>query len=272
MAQITRVLQDFVMVFPGGWTVLLKAVFEILIIFLLVYAFLRLLQGTRGAGILKGLGIFLGLLALVIVVVTHWFPLETVNWVLTSMAPVVLIPLFILFQPEIRRAMIRLGQNPLFGMFFRPHGHFTDALVRATFDMSGDKIGGLIAIERQVGLSSYIEAGVRLDSEVSVELVKSIFWPGNPLHDGAVIIRHQRIAAAGCLFPLTDNPHFSAEMGTRHRAGIGVTEESDAVVIIISEQTGKVSIAVKGAIQQGLDERALRRALEDIAAETLSGE
>jgi diadenylate cyclase len=182
---------------------------------------------------------------------------------------VVLVPLFILFQPEIRRALVRLGHNPLFSMFFRPHGHITDELVEATFSLAGDKIGGLIAIERQVGLSSYTERGVRLDAEVSAELIKTVFWPGTPLHDGAIVIRQQRVAAAGCLFPLTENPHFSRELGTRHRAGIGVTEESDAAVIIISEQTGRVSLAVKGAIQQDLDENALRRALQDIAAEPL---
>ena len=251
----------------GG--ILLKTGFEIFLIFLLVYALLRLLQGTRGVGILKGLTVFLAVLVALIIMVTRFFPLETVNWVLTRLAPVVLVPLFILFQPEIRRALIRLGQNPLFSMFFRPHGHFTDELVEATFSLAKDKIGGLIAIERQVGLSSYVERGVRLDSELSAELVKTLFWPGTPLHDGAIVIRHQRVVAAGCLFPLTDNPHFSTELGTRHRAGIGVTEESDAVAIIVSEQTGKVSLAVKGAIQQGLDEKALRRALEDIAAETL---
>jgi len=270
MGKMTGLLNELLGLFSERGAVFFKNGFEILLIFILVYVFLRLLEGTRGAGVLKGLGIFLGILTLVVVLVTHWFPLETVNWVLTSMAPVVLIPMFILFQPEIRRAMIRVGQNPLFEMFFHPHAHFTDALVRASFDMARDKIGGLIAIERQVGLSSYVEAGVRLDSDVSVELIRSIFWPGNPLHDGAVVIRHQRIAAAGCLFPLTDNPHFSSDMGTRHRAGIGVTEESDAVVIIISEQTGQVSLAVKGAIQQGLDEKSLKKALEDIAAETFS--
>ncbi|MBS3761704.1 MAG: diadenylate cyclase CdaA [Planctomycetes bacterium] len=248
---------------------LMKAGFEVFLIFLLVYGFLRLLQGTRGVGIVKGLTVFLGVLLLVTILVTRWFPLETVNWVLTRLAPVVLVPLFILFQPEIRRALIRLGQNPLFSMFFRPHGHFTDELVEATFSLARNKIGGMIAIERQVGLSSYVERGVRLDSEVSAELIKTIFWPGTPLHDGAIVIRHQRIASAGCLFPLTDNPHFSTELGTRHRAGIGISEESDAVAIIVSEQTGQVSLAVKGAIQQDLDERALRRALEDIAAEPL---
>ncbi len=268
MGYIVEFGQAIFQFFSSRGGVMTKSGFEILLIFLLVYAFLRLLEGTRGEGILRGLSVFLGVLAFITVAVTHWFPLETVNWVLTRMAPVVLIPVFILFQPEIRRALIRLGENPFFNMFFRPHSHFTDALVRATFDMARDKIGGLIAIERQVGLSSYVEAGVRLDSEVSLELIKTIFWPGTPLHDGAIVIRQQRVAAAGCLFPLTDNPHFSAEMGTRHRAGIGVTEESDAVAIIISEQTGKVSLAVKGAIQQNLDEKDLKRALEDIAAET----
>ncbi len=251
---------------------LTKSGVEVFIIFLFVYAFLRLLQGTRGGGVLRGLTILLVILTAAVLVVTRVSPLETVNWVLTALVPVVMIPLFILFQPEIRRALIRLGQNPLFRMFFRPHSEFTEELVKATFSLARDKIGGLIAIERQVGLSSYVEGGVRLDSDVSAELIKTVFWPGTPLHDGALIIRQQRIAAAGCLFPLTDNPHFSSELGTRHRAGVGVTEESDAVAIIISEQTGRVSLAVKGALQQGLDEKALRRALEEIAAEPLTGQ
>ncbi len=250
-------------------TILLKAGVEIFLIFLIVYACLVLLQGTRGVGILKGLGVFFALLVLLTLLATRWLPLETVNWVLTSLGPIVLIPLFILFQPEIRRALIRLGQNPLFGVLFRPHARFTDELVKATFSLARDKIGALVAIERQDGLSSYVERGVRLDSEVSAQLIKTIFWPGTPLHDGAVIIRQQRIVAAGCLFPLTENPYFSSELGTRHRAGIGITEESDAVAIIVSEETGRVSLAVKGAIQQDLDEKALRRALEEIAAEAV---
>ncbi len=272
MGWLTEIIGPFMGFIVGRGAIFFKSGFEILLIFLLVYAFLRLLEGTRGEGILKGLSVFLGALALITIVITHWFPLETVNWVLTHIAPVILIPFFILFQPEIRRALIRVGQNPLFSMFFKPHAHFTDALVGAIFDMGRDKIGALIAIERQVGLSSYVEAGVRLDCEVTAELIKTVFWPGTPLHDGAIVIRQQRVAAGGCLFPLTDNPHFSAEMGTRHRAGIGITEESDAVAIIVSEQTGKVSLAVKGAIQQDLDEKALRHALEDIAAETLISE
>jgi diadenylate cyclase len=250
------------------WTpVLAKAAFEVFIIFIFVYAFLRIMEGTRGAGILKGLALFVGILAIVSIFLTTWFQLENLQWVVSNLGPVVLIPMFILFQPEVRRALIRLGQNPLFRMFFRPHGGITEELLRATFSLSRDKMGGLIAIEREVGLRGYVEGGVRLDAEISAELIKTIFWPGTPLHDGAVVIRQQRIAAAGCLFPLTDNPQFSAELGTRHRAGIGVTEESDAAAIIISEQTGQVSLAVGGTIQRDMDERALRRALEELATE-----
>jgi len=242
------------------------AAFEVFLIFLLVYGVLWLMQGTRGTGILKGLTVFLALVFATTMVLTRYIPLEAVDWVLTKLW-VVLVPLFILFQPEIRRAFVRLGENPLFSMFYHPHSAFTDELVEATFSLARDKIGALIAIERQVGLSGYVERGVRIDGEVTAGLLKTIFWPGTPLHDGAVVIRSQRVAAAGCLFPLTDNPHFSTELGTRHRAGIGITEESDAVAIIVSEETGRVSLAVNGAIQQGLDEKALRRALLDIAAE-----
>jgi diadenylate cyclase len=189
-----------------------------------------------------------------------------------TFAPVIIIPMFILFQPEVRRALIRLGQNPLYRMFFKPHSRFTDQLVKAVFSLSRDKVGGLIAIEREVGLRGYVEGGVRLDAEVSAELIKTIFWPGTPLHDGAVVIRQQRLVAAGCLFPLTDNPQFSTELGTRHRAAIGITEESDAGAIVISEQTGQVSLAVGGTIQRDMNERDLRRALEEISAEVAQEE
>ncbi len=247
---------------------LLKAAVEVGVIFVLVSAFLWVMEGTRGMGILKGLLLLSGVLALVIILVLPYFQMESLNWVITRVVPIVLVPLVILFQPEIRRALIRLGQNPLFRAFFRPYGGFTDELVRATFSLARDRVGGIIAIEREVGLKSYVEGGVRLDAEVSAELIKTVFWPGTPLHDGAVVIRQQRIIAAGCLFPLTDNPQFARELGTRHRAGVGVTEESDAAAIIISEQTGEVSLAVDGRLQRDLDEKSLHRALEELAAET----
>jgi diadenylate cyclase len=243
----------------------LKVCCEIAIIFLMVYAFLRFLQGTRGAGVLRGLSVMLLLVSGVAVFVTGRFQLDRLSWVIRNLIPLVLVPVIVLFQPEVRRALTRVGQNPLFNMFFHTHSQFTEEMVKAVMSMAHDKIGGLIAIERQVGLSSYVERGVRLNCDVTAEAIKTIFWPGTPLHDGAIVIHQQRIAAAGCLFPLTDNPTFSSELGTRHRAGIGVTEESDAVAIIISEQTGRISLAYKGAIQQDLDEKSLRRALEEIA-------
>ncbi|MFO7955697.1 MAG: diadenylate cyclase CdaA [Candidatus Brocadiia bacterium] len=261
-------LSDIGQWFSVRYLVLLKAVVEVGIIFIFIYAFLRIMEGTRGAGVLKGLVMFMGILAVVAIFLSRRLQMENLNWVITRLAPVVLVPVFILFQPEIRRALIKLGQNPMFRMFFRPYSRFTDELVRATFSLSRDRVGGLIAIEREVGLRGYVEGGVRLDAEVSAEMIKTIFWPGTPLHDGAIVIRQQRIVAAGCLFPLTDNPQFSRELGTRHRAGIGITEESDAAAIIISEQTGQVSLAVNGALQRDLDEKSLRRALDELAAET----
>jgi diadenylate cyclase len=255
--------------FSGRGLVLLKSAVEVGVIFVFVYAFLRIMEGTRGMGILKGLMLLMGVLAVVLVFLRwRYVRMETLSWVITRLGPLVLVPLVILFQPEIRRALIRLGQNPLFRAFFRPFGGFTEELVRATFSLARDRVGGLIAIEREVGLKSYVEGGVRLDAEVSAELIKTIFWPGTPLHDGAVVIRQQRIVAAGCLFPLTDAPQFSRELGTRHRAGVGITEESDAAAIIISEQTGQVSLAVGGTLQRDLDEKSLHRALEELAAES----
>jgi len=244
-----------------------RSALEIFIIFLFVYGFLRVMQGTRGAGVLKGLALFVAILAGLTMFITGKLHLEAINWVITAFAPVILIPLFILFQPEVRRGLIRLGMNPLLRVFFRTQTGFTEQLLEAVYSLSRAKIGGLITIERSVGLRGLTEAGVPVDAEVSAELIRTIFWPGTPLHDGGIIIRHQRIAAAGCLFPLTENPQFPAETGTRHRAAIGVTEESDAVAIIISEETGQVSVAVGGELRRDVDRDTLRRIVEELAAE-----
>jgi diadenylate cyclase len=255
------------------WTpVFGRAALEIFIIFVFVYAFMRVIQGTRGAGVLKGLALFAAIVAGITMFVTGTLHLEKVNWMITSLAPVVLIPLFILFQPEVRRALTRLGVNPLLRVFFRPQGHFAGQLVKAAFSLSRDRIGGLIVLERDVGLRGLVEPGTGLDAEVSADLLKTIFWPGSPLHDGAVIIRHQRVAAAGCVLPLSDNAQLPGELGTRHRAGIGVTEESDAIAIIISEQTGQVSLAVRGILHRNVDEGYLRQALEELTAEHVEQE
>ncbi len=244
-----------------------RAALEVLIIFVFVYGFLRVMEGTRGAGVLKGLALFVAIVAGITMFVIGKFHLEILDWVITRLAPVIAIPLFILFQPEVRRGLIRLGQNPFFRVFFRPQTGFTDELVKATFGLSREKIGALIAIERGIGLRGLVEPGVRMDAEVTSDLLRTIFWPGTPLHDGGVIIRNQRISAAGCLFPLSDETGFSSDVGTRHRAGIGVTEESDAICIIVSEETGRVSLAVGGTLRRDVDEPALRRALDELTIE-----
>lgn len=246
---------------------LLRAAIEVVIIWAFVYGFIRLLHGTRGAGVLKGLVFFVTVFILLILFISRQFDLWTLNWVLTQMSLFVLIPMIILFQPEIRRAFIHIGQNPLTRLLFRSQRTVTEEVIKASVSMAKDRVGGLIVIERDVGLNSYIEGGVQLDATVTADLVKTIFWPGTPLHDGGMIIRQQRAAAAGCLFPLTENPDFSAEVGTRHRAGIGITEESDCVAIIISEQTGQISLAVGGRIRRDLDERTLRRAITELVTE-----
>lgn len=246
---------------------LLRSGIEIFIIFMFLYGFIRLLHGTRGAGVLKGLVFFFTVFILLIIGLSRQFELWNLDLVISKLSVFILIPIIILFQPEIRRAFIHIGQNPLMRLFFRSHSRATDEIIKAAISMSKDRIGGLIVVERDIGLSSYIEGGVSLNALVSSELIKTVFWPGTPLHDGAIIIRQQMIAAAGCLFPLTDNPEFSAEVGTRHRAGIGITEESDAISLIISEQTGQISLAVGGQIRRDLDEKTLRRYLNELVAE-----
>jgi len=262
--ELLQVAADWVSV---RYEYLLRSGIEVIIIFVFVYGFIRLLRGTRGAGVLKGLVFFLTVFILLIIVFSRRFELWNLDWVLSKLSLFVLIPLIILFQPEIRRAFIHMGQNPLMRLFLKPQNPVTEEIIKASVSMAKDRVGGLIVIERDIGLSSYIEGGESLNSEVSAELIKTIFWPGTPLHDGGIIVRQQRIAAAGCLFPLTDKTEFTAEVGTRHRAGIGISEESDAIAIIISEQTGSISLAVDDKFRRNLDEKSLRHFLEALTVE-----
>jgi len=251
-----------------SWPVFLRAAFEILLIYLMLYAVLRFLHGTRGAGILRGLAFIVVMASLVILFLVKRFELYTIDWLITRFLPVFVLPVIVIFQPELRRALIRIGQNPLFGLFFRADSHIVNEIVESAALLSRNKVGGLITIEREVGLGGFIERGVKLDADVSAGLIATIFWPGSPLHDGAVVIRENKIAAAGILFPLSENPSVAKSLGTRHRAGIGVTEESDAVSVIISEETGNISVAVRGQIVRNLNRKSLRRMLDELAAES----
>lgn len=246
----------------------LRASVEIFIIFLMLYFVLGFMQGTRGVGIIRGLVFSLVIATIALLFIIRKFQLYTVDWLLTEFLPWVTIPFIILFQPELRRALVRLGQNPFLGAFFRTEPPIVDEVVKAASTLSKNRLGGIIAIERKVGLDNFIERGNRINADLSSELINTIFWPGSPMHDGAVIVQGQKIAATGCLLPLSDNPNVDKTLGTRHRAGLGLTEETDAISIIVSERTGNVSLAVRGQLTSGYDAPGLRKALEQLLGPT----
>lgn len=240
------------------WPDFLVPLIEIAILWVTFYYLLKFIQGTRGAGVLRGLIVALVLLFLVVMKVTETFELLRIQHIVKNwFVPALVIAVIVIFQPELRRGLIRMGQNPLFTRIWKTSASFIDEIVEAATLMSKDRTGALLAIEREVSLSGFLEGAVRLDADLTSELLETIFFTGGPLHDGAVIIQHGRVTAAGCLFPLTDNPDLAKTLGTRHRAAIGVTEESDCVAVIVSEETGQISIAVKGQLIADLDKTTL---------------
>src|SRR6266852_8244185 len=241
----------------------LRSALDILIIAILVYYLLKLLRGTRALQTLVAIG-----LLILFYRGARWARLEMVEWLLTTMLPYIAIALIILFQPEIRRALSRFGRNVSL-MKFASHNPkaMHDDIVMAAEYFSQNRIGALMVVERQAGLRTYIESGIPLDAKLSYDLLVAIFRPGSPLHDGAVIVEGSRVAAAGCFLPLTVNPRLSRELGTRHRAALGLTEESDAAAIVISEETGNISIALNAEIERGLTPDDLRARLRTLIQE-----
>ena len=238
----------------------LRAGLDILIIALLIYYILKLLRGTRAMHMLIAI-----LLLIVLYEGARRAQFEMVEWLLDTLLPYVAIALIVLFQPEIRRALDRFGRNLSLARFSSnsPASSFDDVVLAAGY-FAQNRIGALIAFEREVGLRTYIESGIPLDANLSYDLLLSIFRPGSPLHDGAVIVQGTRISAAACFLPLTLNPSTSNQLGTRHRAAIGVTEESDAVAVVVSEQTGAISLAVGGMIELGLSVEQLTDRLTNL--------
>jgi len=225
-----------------------RATVDILLIAILLYYLLKLLKGTRGVQMLIAV-----LLLFLFYEGARWAQLEMVAWLLTTLLPYFAIALIVLFQPEIRRALSRLGRNLSFGhLLGQSAAPQYDDLVLAAGYFSQNRLGALIVIERDVGLRTYIESGISLDANLSYDLLISIFRPGAPLHDGAVILQGDRVCAAACFLPLSLNPMISNQLGTRHRAAIGVTEESDAVALVVSEETGAISLASGGSIELNL--------------------
>ncbi|MDN3509843.1 MAG: diadenylate cyclase CdaA [Candidatus Jettenia sp. CY-1] len=240
---------------------------EIFLIYTVVYVVLRIMQGTRGTSVLRGLAFIIVMISVGVLFFVRKLQLYTIDWLITEFVPVFIIPIIILFQPEFRRALLRLGQNPVFKVFLKPGYQVTNEIIKAIEILSKDKIGALIAIEREVGLDNFVETGTKLNADVSSELIRTIFWSGSPLHDGAIIIQEQKISAAGCLLPLTENTELSKSLGTRHRAGIGLTEETDAIVIIVSEETGTISTGFKGGLNRGNDVKGLKKILDELFTE-----
>jgi diadenylate cyclase len=244
---------------PVGWWDLV----DIAAVSLLIYEFLKLIRGTRAVQMAVG-----SLLVVLLFYVSQLAPLQTLNWLIRNMLFYVAFAAIVLFQSDIRRALAHFGQAPFFRYLTRQETvdeTIEEVVVAATL-LAGQKIGAIIAIEREIGLRNYIESGIPLDATLTYDLLVTIFQTASPLHDGAVILQEGRVAAAACFLPLTVNPRLSRDLGTRHRAAIGLTEESDAAAVVVSEETGQISIALNGEIERALTPDQLRDGLRGLIA------
>ncbi|MFH1877957.1 MAG: diadenylate cyclase CdaA [Candidatus Omnitrophota bacterium] len=240
---------DFV--FGTSW----EMVLEILILWAVYYMIFLLLKGTVAEQVLKGI-----IVISIVVMLTGGLNLVIINWLLTRLLAISVIAFLIIFQPEIRRGLAKIGR---FGIFSGEKAILNE-IAKAAGILSKKKTGALIGLEREIGLRRYVESGVSVDSTVTSELINTIFSRGTPLHDGGMIISQQRIEAAACLFPLTQNTDVPKTMGTRHRAALGLSEETDAVIVVVSEETGGISLAMGGNMTGDLDVKGLGKLLERI--------
>ena len=242
-----------------------RSIIDILVVAIIIYWVLWVAQGTRATQLLRGAIILLALAYLL----ASTFSLTTLNWVLERLWPALFIAIPVIFQPEIRRALEQLGHT---GAWLRNipatdvaiQERMVDEVVRAAAQLAGLRFGALMVIERETGLQDYADRGVQIDGYLSRQLLINIFYPNSPLHDAAVLIRGDRIVAASVVLPLTDNVAAEGQLGTRHRAGIGVTEDSDALAVIVSEETGQISVAHNGRLIRNLDQDRLRRVLRSL--------
>jgi diadenylate cyclase len=244
-----------------------RALLEIALLAIFIYSVLVFLRGSRGAGILRGLAAVLAIVVIIFLTMAEYLELPVLDWLITNVLGYLVLALVIIFQPELRSALVRVGQSPVFTSFIRQRWDASEQITRAVMAMARERTGALIALQRSVGLKTFTEGGIRLDAQVSAQLLISIFRKGTPLHDGAVVIRGDRVLAAACLFPLSENPNIDVRLGTRHRAAVGVTEESDAVAVVVSEETGDISIAQEGSLMRAVDEKRLRKVLHAVSSE-----
>lgn len=250
----------------------IRDIIDIGIVSYVIYKLILVVRGTRAIQLLKGIFVVVVAWAL-----SSWFKLSTLQWMMNQMFTFGLVGVAIIFQPELRRALEQLGRGKLFSRSTAEQDHEINVrineVLKAINYLSRRKIGALIVFERETGLSDYIESGIAIESHISSELLINIFIPNTPLHDGAVIMRKAQLMAAGCYLPLSENPFISKELGTRHRAAIGLSEVSDAVCVIVSEETGQVSIAMNGHILRDIkDDVLLAKLIEELTPKSKNKE
>lgn len=237
------------------WKESIKDLIDILIVSYIIYHIILLVRGTRAMQLLKGIFVLVVIWAL-----STWFDLYTLKWLMNQMFTFGVLAVFIIFQPELRRGLEQLGRGKLFGRStaeVEEMNKLIGEIIKAVNYLASRKIGALIVFERETGLNEYTESGIKTQAVVSSELLINIFIPNTPLHDGAVIIQNNQIAAAACYLPLSENPFISKELGTRHRAAIGVSEMADAISIVVSEETGQISLAMNGQVVRDIKEESL---------------
>jgi len=241
---------------------------DVLVVALIIYESLKLIRGTRAMQMAFGSALLVGLYFFSLAA-----PLQTVNWLIRNMIGYVVFAAIVLFQNDIRRALAHFGRTPFVRAFSRAENddETIEEVVTAAVQLADRKIGALMVIERQIGLRNYIESGIPLDAMVTHDLLVTVFQTSGPLHDGAVIIQENKVAAASCFLPLTVNPTIGSDLGTRHRAAIGLTEENDAVAVVVSEETGRISVATEGQISRGFTAETLRARLTQLVLQRKSG-
>jgi diadenylate cyclase len=237
------------------------SVIDILLVAYVIYKAMMIIKGTRAVQLIKGLAVLI-----LVSLISNLLGLKTIAWILALLQSVLVVALPVVFQPELRRALERLGRGKFFAkpmvmLNKEALENLVNEVIRAIRVISKNSIGALIILEREIGVNDFVETGIKIDGLVSAEFLVNIFIPKSPLHDGAVIIRGDRVIAASCFLPLSENPNLSKELGTRHRAALGLTEQSDAIAIIISEETSVISVAEEGRLTRYLDEATLKEIL-----------
>jgi diadenylate cyclase len=256
VSELVGYVEAFIRVTEFSWV----DAIDILLVSFLIYKLLQLIRGSRAFQMVVGT-----LIVVTVFFVSRWASLETVNWLLRNSLAYIGFAIIVLYQAELRKALAHLGKARLFRLLSQPHTSETiDEIVFATTTLARRRTGAIIVIERDIGLRSYIEGGIILEAILTYDLLLSIFNPKTPLHDGAVIVQGNRVAAAACFLPLSINPQLSKELGTRHRAAIGITEDTDAVAIVVSEETGTISYLEDGNILRGMDGDTLRAKLRQV--------